>query len=85
MVDEGLDVPKGENGMSLDATIEDTARKQPGCEIRTATRVISATCNICQQDYLKCSCSYIAQGAQAPNTNLRFAFRYWAPLTKVST
>jgi hypothetical protein len=85
MVDEVVDVPKAENDVSVEGTILDTPPGESGLEIRTAARVISATCNICQQDYLNCPCSYISQRAQAPTTDLRFAFRYWAPLTKLSS
>jgi hypothetical protein len=81
MVDEAVDVLVAENEVSLEG-ITDTSLGVSDVELRTATRVVSATCSLCQQDYFNCPCSYIAQGAQAPTTDLRFACRYWAPSKK---
>jgi hypothetical protein len=84
IIEEAIDVSIAANDEPTEGTVTDTQRGESSLEIRTASRVVSATCNICHQDYLDCPCSYMAQRASAPNTDLRFAFRYWAPLAKCS-
>jgi len=64
---------------NVDAAGNVMSTEVAGVAIREASRVVSATCSICHQDYLNCPCSHMAQAQKPPATELEFAFRYWAP------
>ena len=80
ILNESSSLTTDENDALNSGTFAKTEPNESGYELRTASRVVSATCNVCQQDYFNCPCSYMMQNVKSPTTALRYAFRYWAPL-----